>query len=83
MSELRKPDTANPPEKMGWPRALLAAGFMVIMLGVGIGAATDGSPWAKYIALAGVGTIGLAIVAAIASKIAEKVQGKPEQATSS
>jgi len=80
---LRKPEEAKPEEKMGIPRALLAAGFMVIMLGVGIGAATDGSPWAKYIALGGVGLIGISIVATVVEKIIGKSPGRAGQVSSS
>jgi len=81
--KLGMPEKTKPEEKMGIPRALLAAGFMVIMLGVGIGAATDGSPWAKYIALGGVGLIGISILATVVEKISGKSLGRAGQVSSS
>jgi hypothetical protein len=54
---------ANTPQsdKMSWPRILLALGFFTIMVGVVVGAATEGSVWAKYIAVAGLVPIAAAL----------------------
>jgi hypothetical protein len=49
-------------EKMGWPRTLLALGFFTIMAGVVVGAATEGSALAKYIAIAGLIPIAAALI---------------------
>lgn len=55
-------DVVKAEEKMGWPRTLLAIGFFTIVLGVVIGAATQGSPVARYVALAGLIPIAIALV---------------------
>jgi hypothetical protein len=60
MSEMAATD-----KKMGLPRTLLAIGFFTIVLGVVIGAATEGSPVARYVALAGLVPIAAAAVAFI------------------
>jgi hypothetical protein len=57
-------------------------GFMIILVGVGIGAATGGSDWAKYVALAGLGCIGISIVMTIVEKLSGKGSGKAERASS-
>lgn len=51
MTEAKRVDKMD--EKMSWSRRLLAIGFITIMGGVVLGAATDGSVWAKYVAIAG------------------------------
>jgi hypothetical protein len=53
---------ATQAQKMGWPRTLLAIGFLTIMVGVVVGAATEGSPVAKYIALLGLMPIAASLI---------------------
>jgi hypothetical protein len=55
-------ESAGTDKKMGLPRTLLAIGFFTIVLGVVIGAATEGSPVARYVALAGLVPIAAAMV---------------------
>ncbi len=76
---MQEQNPAKPAEKMGLSRGVMAAGFMIIMLGVGIGAATDGSPWAKYIALAGAVAIGVSIVLTIVEKLNGKIRNRTQQ----
>ncbi len=57
---------------MGWPRTCLAIGFFMIMIGVVIGAASEGSAVAKYVAMAGL----IPIVAGIIGLVVEKATSK-------
>jgi hypothetical protein len=52
-----------------WPRTLLAIGFVTILAGVAIGAATDGNPAARYVALAGVLPISAAVVGLVVQRL--------------
>ncbi len=63
-------DTAK--EAMGWPRTCLAIGFFMIMIGVVIGAASEGSSVARYVAMAGL----IPIVVGIIGLVVEKATGK-------
>lgn len=55
--------------QLGWPRALLAVGFFMIMAGVVVGAATDGNPVAKYVAIGGVLPIAAALVGSLMQRV--------------
>jgi hypothetical protein len=61
---------------MGWPRTLLALGFFTIMVGVVVGAATEGSPAARYIALAGLIPIAAAVVGFAAQTLGKLRNGR-------
>ncbi len=68
-------DTANT-EKMGWPRTCLAIGFFLIMIGVVVGAASDGSPAAKYIAMTGLIPIAAGITGMVIQKLRHLGNGR-------
>ncbi len=68
-------DTAKT-EAMGWPRSCLAIGFFMIMVGVVVGAASEGSPIAKYIALAGLVPIAVGIIGLVIQKLGNLGNGR-------
>ena len=59
-------------KKLGLPRTLLAIGFFVILAGVVIGAATEGSPVARYVAMAGLLPIAAAVVAFVLEALGKR-----------
>jgi len=69
-------------EKMGLSRALLAGGFMILLVSVGIGAATGGNPWSKIVAVAGLVVIGIALIMTLVEKLTGKRFGKTEHSAS-
>ena len=52
-----------------WPRTLLAIGFFTILVGVAVGAATDGSPVAQYFALLGLLPIGAGAIGLVVQRL--------------
>ena len=52
-----------------WPRTLLAIGFFTILVGVAIGAATNGSPVAQYFALLGLLPIGTGAIGLVVQRL--------------
>jgi hypothetical protein len=61
-------------EKLEWPRVVLASGFLLVIAALGIGAGSEGSVLAKYVALGGLGLVGLGVAALAFSHIASWVR---------
>jgi len=70
------PEVVKQEEKMSWPRMLLAIGFFTIVAGVVVGAATQGSPVARYVALAGLIPIVIAIVGFVVQSLGKARNGR-------
>jgi hypothetical protein len=62
-------------ERMGWARGLLGVGFLVILIGLVIGRATDGSLWARYVAFAGLAAIVISLAAILVNAVMAKARG--------
>ncbi len=67
-------------EKMGLPRAIMTCGFMLILVGIGVGAAAKGdSQWSGPIALAGLGLLGVSFLIFLFKKLTDKLSGASKQ----